>query len=231
MLSNNQSRATLWVRETCLNRGTSASDNHLNLGLIVLRDIQHGTSTRMNFDMWSMSVETTLVYLHWMKLCMFGLVACNGSHRNPSLGCSILFGTERNILITKSQRVRAGIPAMRKPASREIISASVELCETEPLLLAHPTYWHKRVTSENAQELLLMLILRLPDLQQNQSPSLHCCAVFPTTILSVFTCVMNVRDQTRQAFVTCLSTSLPHEQVYSQTTMCPVSQYEPDTNI
>ena len=34
-------------------------------------------------------------------------------------------------IITKSQRVRAGIPSMRKPASREINSASVELCETE----------------------------------------------------------------------------------------------------
>ena len=36
-----------------------------------------------------------------------------------------------NISITKSQRVRAGILSMREPSSREIMSASAELCETE----------------------------------------------------------------------------------------------------
>ena len=40
---------------------------------------------------------------------------------------------------------------MRKPAPREFISASVELCETEVLFLAHPTDWNERVASENAQ--------------------------------------------------------------------------------
>ena len=64
-----------------------------------------------------MSKGMTLVCLCWMVLCMFGLVACN---------------------------VRAGIPSMRKPASREMISAPVELSETS---------WHKRVTSENTQDL------------------------------------------------------------------------------
>ena len=39
--------------------------------------------------------------------------------------------------------------------------------------------------------------------------------------MPVFTCVMNVRDHTRQTFVT----SLPHEQI------CQVTQYEPNTNI
>ena len=53
--------------------------------------------------------------------------------------------------ITKSQRSRAGIPSMRKPASREITSASVEQCETEVWFLAHPTSWHKCWASENAQ--------------------------------------------------------------------------------
>ena len=46
----------------------------------------------------------------------------------------------------------AGIPSMHKPASREIISASAELCETEVCFLHQPTCWHERVTSENAQE-------------------------------------------------------------------------------
>ena len=42
---------------------------------------------------------------------------------------------ECNTSVTKSQRVRAGIPSMRKPASREMISASVKLCDTEVCFL------------------------------------------------------------------------------------------------
>ena len=53
----------------------------------------------------------------------------------------ILFGfvswleEECNTSETKSQKSRAGIPSMRKLASREIISDSVELCETEVCFL------------------------------------------------------------------------------------------------
>ena len=50
------------------------------------------------------------------------------------------------------------------------------------------------------------------------------------TVLPVFTCMMNLRDQTRQAFVSSFSSiSLPHEQVCSQTPNFQVSQYEPKT--
>ena len=52
-----------------------------------------------------------------------------------------------------------------------------------------------------------MLILSLLDLRQNQSPETVpiCIAVlyFHITILFEFTCVINVRDQTCLAFVTC----------------------------
>ena len=44
-------------------------------------------------------------------------------------------GEEWKTSITKSQRSRAGIPSMGKPVSREIISASVELCETDVCFL------------------------------------------------------------------------------------------------
>ena len=52
-----------------------------------------------------------------------------------SLILLVLFGEEGYISITESQRSRAGIPSMRKHASREMISASVELCETEVCFL------------------------------------------------------------------------------------------------
>ena len=37
--------------------------------------------------------------------------------------------------LSLSQRVRARMPSLRKPASREMISASVKLCETEVCFL------------------------------------------------------------------------------------------------
>ena len=56
------------------------------------------------------------------------------------------------------------------------------------------------------KEFLLMLILNLQCLLQNQSlETTQVCIVvlcFRITILPEFTCVMNVRYQTRQAFVT-----------------------------
>ena len=170
ILSNNQSRATLWVRETRLIVGlrpliiilitASLSSKVYNVAPAPERIVLD--------EMWSMSVGTTLVCLHWMRLCMFGLKACNESPRSSSLGCSILLGTEWNISITRSQRSRAGIPSMRKPASRETISGTVELCETEVCLLCiqliGTNVWLPKCT-----ELLLMLILSLRDLLQNQS--------------------------------------------------------------
>ena len=53
ILSNNQSRATLWVRETCLSRKTSTFDNHFDYRLIVLKDIQVGNSTIMHCVGWN----------------------------------------------------------------------------------------------------------------------------------------------------------------------------------
>ena len=67
---------------------------------------------------------------------------------------------------------------MRKPASREIISPTVELCETEACFL------HIQLIGTNVR---LPKMHRIPpdvDFQSSRSlansPSLHCCAVFPT---------------------------------------------------
>ena len=66
-----------------------------------------------------------------------------------------------------------------------------------------------------------MFILSLQDLLQNQSlETVPICTVFRIvshrTILAVFTCTMNVRDQTRQAFVTIFCRSLTIEYQFSQ---------------
>ena len=79
--------------------------------------------------------------------------------------------------------VRAGIPPMSKPGSREISSASVELCEAEVCFL------HIQLVGTNV---CLPKMHRIPpdvDFESSRSPasqnletspSLHCCAVFRT---------------------------------------------------
>ena len=95
---------------------------------------------------------------------------------------------------------------MRKPASREMISACVENCvklksvSCTSNLLA-PTCDFRKCTRVH-----LTLILSLLGLPQNQNlePILICIVVhcFHVAILSEFTCVVNVRNQTSQPFVT-----------------------------
>ena len=82
--------------------------------------------------------------------CLFDVVLRDKFPRTWSLVLLNWFGEEWNTSKTKSQRSSAGIPSMRKPASREMISASVELCETEVCFL-HIQLMAKRVTSENTQ--------------------------------------------------------------------------------
>ena len=89
----------------------------------------------------------------------------------------------RGSSITKFFRTRAGIPSMRKPASREITSASVELCETEVCFL------HIQLIGTNV--CLPKMHMSPPDvdfesrrslakLESWNNPDLHCCAVFHT---------------------------------------------------
>ena len=88
----------------------------------------------------------------------------------------------------------------------KMISDSVELVWNWNLFLTHPTCWNKCMTSKNAQcssrsgFRILKISCRIGVLKQSQS------AVFSwvtnKTILFLFTCMLNVRNQSIQAFVT-----------------------------
>ena len=100
-----------------------------------------------------------------------------------SLGFLWLLEEKCNTFIPKSQRSRAGIPSMRKPASREIISDSVELCETEVCFLRieliETNVWlpnmHKSPPDVDLE------YSRSPAKSESwNNPSMHCCAVLPT---------------------------------------------------
>ena len=87
-----------------------------------------------------------------------------------------------------------------------MISDSVELCENWSLFLTQPTYWNKCMTSKNAQcstrsgFRIFKISREVRVLKQSQSALFS--SITHITILFVFTCVMNVRYQTIQSFVT-----------------------------
>ena len=64
--------------------------------------------------------------------------------------CDRSLGARGSDTITKHHRVSAGIPSNLRPASSEIISTSVPLCDSS-LFLTCPAHWTKRVASENTQ--------------------------------------------------------------------------------
>ena len=53
ILPNNQSKATLWVLDTCLILGLRAFDYHFNHNFNILKDIQHSSGTRMCSAWWN----------------------------------------------------------------------------------------------------------------------------------------------------------------------------------
>ena len=112
----------------------------------------------------------------------FGIKNCPVSWWLVCLGWTLLL-VERSTSITMSQISRASNTSIRNPASRELTSDSVELCETEVCFL------HIQLTGTSV---LLTKIHKTPpedDFESSMSPakseswnkpSLQCCAVFPT---------------------------------------------------
>ena len=107
----------------------------------------------------------------------------------------------------RSHKSRAGIPFNLNPASKEMISDSVWTVWNWSLLLTHPTYWNKCMTSKKRTKCstwcsfwILKIFCKIGVLKQSQSALF--CSVTHIAILSVFTCMMNVRNQSIQASVT-----------------------------
>ena len=72
---------------------------------------------------------------------------------------------ECNTSKTKSQRSSAGNPSMRGPASREITSTSVELCETDVCFL------HIQLVGTNVRLPEMHRISRDVDFESSRSPA------------------------------------------------------------
>ena len=75
-------------------------------------------------------------------------------HKSPwtSLPCLAVLIVKRNTSITMNQRSRASSPSMRNPASKEMISDSVELWDTDVCFLHIQLTGTKCSTSKNTQD-------------------------------------------------------------------------------
>ena len=211
-----------WHMSHC---GTSAFYCHFYHGFIVLKDIQHSFETRMCSAWWNVINWSDRDWCAWLESVFACLVECLPTSFPVALwhlwSCWFCFGMEWNTSITKSQRVRAEIPSMREPASREITSASEELCETEVC------FSHLQLVGTNVW---LPKMHRIPpdvDFESSNSPAksdswnnpnLHCCAVFPHhNIACIHMCDEKKRSNAPNVCHKLMSISLPHEQVCSQT--------------
>ena len=92
-------------------------------------------------------LESWCVFL----MCFLDGVSCSRFPCTFSLDFSSWLEEECNTSITKSQRSRAGNPSLRRPASRENNFRFRRTVWDRSWLLAHPTYWNKRMTSKYAQ--------------------------------------------------------------------------------
>ena len=167
---------------------TPALDCHFNQSFIVLKHVQHHNGLR-KFDvalsMWHNSELSWLVgTLVWF---FFRVLNMTQRHRFPCADESLVslgwFWSQWNTSFAKFQKSKGGIPSIRGPASREIISASVELWETEVCFL------HIQLIGTNVWVPKMHKIPPDVDFEPSKSqakseswnnPNLHCCAVFPT---------------------------------------------------
>ena len=142
--SNNQSRATLWVLETCLIVGLLP----LIIILITASVSSNTYSKAFRRADWtfegtaSMSFITSI--LLWDLWCLWSSLS---SFPDRSETRETLPRTET----IRSHSSRAGKPSNLSPVSKEMIFRFCWTVRNSSLFLAHPTYWNKCVTSKKAQ--------------------------------------------------------------------------------
>ena len=154
ILPNNQSRATLWVLETCLSVGLllwiiliTATLSSKMYNMAPLREEFTFEETISISDKSRCLWETCV--LHRMFTRFSDTLPCYGLHHDCLTFC-FWFEFECITSTTKPLRSSAGIASMRKPASREIFLRFRRTVWRTSLFLAHPAYWNKRVASKLA---------------------------------------------------------------------------------
>ena len=157
VLATNQSSATLWFLHTCLIVGLRPLII-LNHGFVILNNVQHRVKSR-NFrvrrDMVTIA-QFKIVVPGWNLGLVLGVLVWRGVTRRVS--SYLIFGVVEFVW-KRMKHLKNQIPKIKSldsiHAQARIEWNNVSFCWTVwnfGLFLAHPTCWHERVTSENAQE-------------------------------------------------------------------------------
>ena len=191
--SNNQSSATLWVLETCLKVGL------LPLMIIwITASLSSNTSTRGSDARGNGINENYIDPL--LRFMMF----VNIIIRLPLIDVNHEKHFQRQKQLDPNSS-RAGNPSNLSPVSKEMISDSVELWETAVCFL------HIQLVGTNVWLPKMHNVPPEVDFESSRSPAKSVLkqsqsALFSSithiTILSVFTSMMNMWNQSIQAFVT-----------------------------
>ena len=173
--SNNQSNATLWVLETCLIVG-------LLPFMIILITASLSSNTHNKSSWWEdwtfEGIKSKLFGSSIFPWIFFALELCAGLSVHC---CSDTFPWRTATI--RSHKSSAVIPSNLNLASKEMISDSVELCETEVC------FWHTEIIGTNVWLPKTHNIPPDVDFESSRypakseswnSPSLHCLAVLPT---------------------------------------------------
>ena len=194
ILSNNQSRVTLWVLETCFIAGL--------LPFMIILITASLSSNTYNKASWreEFAFEETRTTLFTSSIFPWIFFGVWDVDRSPC-ACLLWFVFPWRTITIRSHKSSAGVPSVLKPASKETMSDSVELCETEVcflhIQLIGTNGWLPKVHNVPSEVdfWVLKISCKVGVLKQSQSALF--CSVSHMTILFVFTCVMNVGDQKR----------------------------------
>ena len=187
--SNNQSRATLWVLETCLIVGLLLPFcDHLDHCFVVFKHIQQSFLTR-RLDVWGNKNQHCPDHQSFHEISFVSEV-CEVLHEPHVGSCTGLTVLDYSDTCFHEELRRSDpinqvrvIPSNLNPASKEMISDSVELCETEVcflhIQLVGTNVWLPKM--HNVSPDVDFESSRSPEKSESwNSPSLHCLAVFPT---------------------------------------------------
>ena len=197
ILSNNQSSATLWVLDTCLIVGLRPL-----MIILITASLSSNTYNKASWRAdWTLEGTASMSFI--TSIFLWGLWRLWTSYS----GCPDRSGTRETCPRTetiRSQSSRAGIQSQSSVQRDDF-----RFCWTVrniSLFLAHPTYWNKCMTSKNAQcssrsgFWIFKISRKVRILKQSQSALFG--SITHMTILFVFTSMMNIWNQSIQAFVT-----------------------------
>ena len=176
--------------------GTSSFYNHLGHCFVVFKHIQQSFLMRKS-DVWGNKVNIIQNMDHSSRLVAHVILVTANNKFPRFYHGSELFPKTKTI---RSHKSRAGIPSNLNPASKRMISDSVELCETQVCFLNIQLIRTNVQCSTWSGFRVLKISCKIGVLTQSQ-PALF-CSITHVTILFVFTCMMNIRYQAIQALVT-----------------------------